>query len=64
MKSRVAGSYLSPASGKASERIAAYGRGRVCAAPGCTTLLSAYNPGSCCSLHAAFCQAPVCKRST
>jgi hypothetical protein len=54
MKSRAAGSYLSPATGKISDRIAAYGRGRVCAAPGCSTLLSAYNPGPCCSVHDAF----------
>jgi hypothetical protein len=64
MKSRVVGSYLSPVTGKISDRIAAYGRGRVCAAPGCSTLLSDYNPGPCCSLHDAFCPSPTCKRRT
>jgi hypothetical protein len=28
-----------------------FGRGRLCAASGCRTHLSAYNPDNCCSLH-------------
>lgn len=61
MKSRTGGSYLSPLSGKMSDRVAAYGRGRVCASPGCTTLLSIYNPGPCCSVHHAVCVVPARK---
>jgi hypothetical protein len=30
---------------------ATYGRGRVCVAPGCGTLLSRYNPTDKCSIH-------------
>ena len=51
MKSRLAGHFLSSSSGKISDRIFAYGRGRICEAPGCATLLSTYNPGLYCSLH-------------
>ena len=58
MKSRIAGSFVSSGTGKASDRIAAYGQGRICMAPGCSTLLSNYNPGVCCSVHAAFCPSP------
>ncbi len=51
MKSRVAGHFLSPGTGKISDRILAYGRGRICEAPGCDTVLSTYNPALYCSLH-------------
>ena len=51
MKSRSAGHFTSPSSGKTSDRIPAYGRGRICEAPGCGTLLSTYNPALYCSLH-------------
>jgi hypothetical protein len=53
-KVRTAGTFLSPRTGKISDRIPAYGRGRVCEAPGCGTLLSTYNPAHYCSLHAAI----------
>ena len=53
MKSRVAGRYLSTGTGKISDRIPAYGRGRVCEEPGCGTLLSNYNPAHFCSVHDA-----------
>lgn len=53
MKSRALGRYLSLGTGKASERIAAYGRGRICETPGCVTVLSTYNPERYCSLHMA-----------
>ena len=53
MKARLTGSYLSLRSGKNSDRILAYGRGRVCKASGCETVLSNYNPGHFCALHAA-----------
>jgi len=32
-------------------RARTYGSGRVCAVPGCGTLLSAYNPSEVCALH-------------
>ena len=51
MKSRLAGSYTSLVTGKMSDRVSAYGSGRICLAPGCGTLLSTYNPGPWCSLH-------------
>jgi len=53
MKSRLAGAFLSPVAGRSSERIPAFGRGRVCEAPGCGTRLSIYNPALYCSLHEA-----------
>ena len=37
--------------GRRSDRIRFYGQGRVCAQPGCTTLLSMYNPSSRCAVH-------------
>ena len=51
VKSRVAGGFILPATGKISDRIKSYGRGRVCEARGCTTILSAYNPAEFCSTH-------------
>lgn len=35
----------------AAQRVAVYGRGRVCAEPSCATVLSAYNPSAYCCLH-------------
>ncbi len=55
MKSRAAGSALSRGVGKSGSRVSAYGSGRICAAPGCDTLLSTYNPGLCCALHDGTC---------
>jgi len=52
VKSRVAGGFILPATGKISDRIKSYGRGRICEVGGCTTILSAYNPASLCSSHA------------
>jgi len=37
--------------GRRSDRIRYYGQGRVCTQPGCTTLLSMYNPSSRCAVH-------------
>jgi hypothetical protein len=34
------------------ERVSVFGRGRICAIAACDTILSAYNPVSCCALHA------------
>jgi len=33
------------------DKVAAYARGRTCAAEECTTILSTYNPSSYCALH-------------
>lgn len=35
------------------ERPRTWGSGRVCATPGCGTVLSSYNPSALCSLHSA-----------
>lgn len=35
----------------ATERVRFYDRGRVCAHPGCATILSVYNPAKYCSTH-------------
>jgi hypothetical protein len=51
VKSRVAGAFQLPSTGKTSDRILAYGRGRICEARGCDTVLSAYNPAPFCSVH-------------
>jgi hypothetical protein len=53
MKVRMAGGFLLERTGKVSDRVTTYGSGRVCAAPGCGTVLSSYNPALCCSLHVA-----------
>ena len=45
------GSWTPPASGRRSDRVRTYNEGRVCAEPGCTTLLSVYNSSSRCALH-------------
>jgi hypothetical protein len=47
------GHRLQAVAGKRSDRVKAYGRGRVCATPGCFTILSDYNPSGYCSLHGA-----------
>ena len=54
MKSRAAGSYMVPSTGRVSDRIAAFGRGRICEAPGCDTVLSKYNSSHFCSVHDAL----------
>ena len=51
VKSRVAGGFILPSTGKLSDRIKSYGTGRICDAWGCTTILSAYNPAQFCSAH-------------
>jgi hypothetical protein len=53
MKSRLVGAVVSSSAGKRSDWIAFYGRGRVCGASGCGTLLSTYNPALYCSVHVA-----------
>ena len=45
------GSWAPPASGRRSDRVRSYSEGRVCAEPGCSTLLSVYNPSSRCAIH-------------
>jgi hypothetical protein len=51
VKSRIAGSFILPGTGKVSDRIPAYERGRVCEAWGCTTILSKYNSSHYCAVH-------------
>jgi hypothetical protein len=51
VKSRVVGSFLQTGVGRPSQKIPAFGSGRVCAAPRCSTILSTYNPALFCSLH-------------
>jgi hypothetical protein len=51
VKSRIAGSFILPGTGRASDRIPAYERGRVCEAWGCTTILSKYNSSHFCAVH-------------
>ena len=51
VKSRVAGAFQLPSTGKTSDRVPAYGRGRVCEVWGCNTILSTYNPAPYCSVH-------------
>jgi hypothetical protein len=45
------GSWTPPASGRRSDRVRTYREGRVCAEPGCATVLSVYNPSPRCALH-------------
>jgi hypothetical protein len=51
VKSRVIGSYQQTGAGRPGQQIPAFGSGRVCEAPGCSTVLSTYNPALYCSLH-------------
>ena len=51
MKSRVIGSFLQTGVGRSSQQIPAFGTGRVCGEPRCSTILSTYNPSLFCSLH-------------
>jgi hypothetical protein len=37
--------------GRLADRVADYGAGRLCEAPGCATRLSIYNPDRRCALH-------------
>lgn len=50
-----------PSTGRVSDRIAAFGLGRVCEAPGCDTVLSKYNSSHFCSVHDTLSK-PVAKR--
>jgi hypothetical protein len=45
------GNWTPPASGRRSDRVRTYNEGRVCAEPGCTTVLSVYNSSSRCAVH-------------
>ena len=51
MKSRTTGSFILPDTGRVSDRIKSYGRGRICEVCGCNTVLSTYNPAHFCSSH-------------
>jgi hypothetical protein len=51
VKSRVAGSFILPGTSRPSDKIRAYGRGRVCEVWGCNTILSTYNPSHFCAAH-------------
>ena len=51
MAVETSGIWGSLASGRKSDRVRTYRRGRVCAEPDCTTLLSAYNPSPRCAVH-------------
>jgi len=53
VKSHLTGAYLVTSAGKISDRVPAFGRGRICEASGCDTVLSTYNPALYCSLHDA-----------
>jgi hypothetical protein len=53
VKSHTTGALLSPSIGKTSGKIPLYGRGRICAAAGCGTVLSTYNQAAFCSIHEA-----------
>ena len=45
------GSWTPTTSGRRSDRVRTYTERRVCAEPGCTTVLSVYNSSSRCALH-------------
>ena len=51
MERGASGTWENPSSGRRRDRVRAYGRGRICDEPGCTTLLSIYNPSTRCALH-------------
>jgi len=51
VKSRAAGGFILSDTGRRSDRIKSYGRGRVCEVWGCNTILSAYNPAHFCFAH-------------
>ena len=50
-----------PSTGRVSDRIAAFGLGRICESPGCDTVLSKYNSSHFCSVHDALSK-PIVKR--
>ena len=52
MNSRLIGTLTPHTSGGIRQRVQTYPRDRVCAAPECSTVLSAYNPRALCALHA------------
>jgi hypothetical protein len=49
-------------SGRREERVHVFGAGRVCGAAGCDTVLSTYNPTTCCVVHKS-CQSTPRPRS-
>lgn len=44
------------------EKVKSFRRDRVCAEPGCDTILSIYNSGDCCSLHGHVEPGPLVNR--
>jgi len=52
MSVRIAGSLVRGAPVARAEKVRTYAAGRVCAAEGCHTVLSVYNPSRFCGLHA------------
>lgn len=53
MSTRISGSMVRGAPIARAERVRTYAAGRVCAAAGCTTILSIYNASRFCGLHSA-----------
>lgn len=53
MGPRITGSLVRGAPSSRAERVRTYTAGRVCAADGCLTVLSIYNPSRYCGLHSA-----------
>jgi hypothetical protein len=53
MSTRITGSLVRGAPVARAERVRTYATGRVCAAEGCMTVLSMYNPSRFCGLHSA-----------
>jgi hypothetical protein len=53
MATRISGSLVRGAPVARAERVRTYATGRVCAAEGCMTILSMYNPSRFCGLHSA-----------
>jgi hypothetical protein len=53
MATHISGSMVRGAPIARAERVRTYASGRVCAAEGCTTVLSIYNPSRFCGLHSA-----------
>jgi hypothetical protein len=49
----VVGAFVLTGTGRPSQRIPAFGTGRICGAPDCDTVLSTYNPAPYCSVHDA-----------
>jgi len=51
VKSRTPGAFILLGTTRISDRIKAYGSGRICEVRGCDTVLSTYNPAHFCSVH-------------